>query len=324
MSKRLSTLLKVGITVVGLAIVLWRVPLDQILEVLTEASWNWVIVAFLLVVASLFLRAFRWQILLRGLNASVAYRRLAELYFAGNFFNAFLPSGFGGDAVRIIEVARDVPGSIAAGTVIVDRLTGLMMLFAMALLTLPFRPEGFSSQLSWLILISCVAGLLASFILLQGSLIRRFGAWLPGKLSPVGDGPVARTLQAVEGCGWKAIAGALGISTIFNLMLVGWWYAAGRALGYQIPYTHYLLVVPILSMSLLVPSIGGLGVRELLAPYLFNSATLDSGEAAAQAVALSLLVFIILRVASLLGAPVYIFSTLRRGRLESDKATEKP
>ncbi len=322
MSKRLSTLLKVGITVVGLAIVLWRVPLDQILEVLKEASWNWIIVAFLLVVASLFLRAFRWQILLRGLNASVAYRRLAELYFAGNFFNAFLPSGFGGDAVRIIEVARDVPGNIAAGTVIVDRLTGLMMLFAMALLTLPFRPEGFSSQLSWLILISCVAGLLASLILLQGSLIRRFGAWLPGKLSPAGDGPVAKTLQAVEGCGWRAIAGALGISTVFNLMLVGWWYAAGRALDYEIPYTHYLLVVPILSMSLLVPSIGGLGVRELFAPFLFNSAALGSGEAAAQAIALSLLVFFILRVASLLGAPVYIFSTLRRNRLKSEKATE--
>jgi uncharacterized protein (TIRG00374 family) len=314
MNKRLSNLIKVTVTVIGLVIVFWRIPFRDVLRVLEDVSWGWLVVAFILVVASLFLRAFRWQILLRGVQADVRYLRLAELYFAGNFFNAFLPTGFGGDAVRMLEVARDVPGNIAAGTVIVDRITGLVMLFVMALVVLPFRPDDFSSQLTWIILISCLAGITASFVLLEGSLIRRFGSWLPGMLSPVGDGPVARVLQAVQGCGWKAIAGALGVSTIFNLMLVAWWYAAGRALGYEISYIHYLLVVPLLSMALLVPSVGGLGVRELLAPYVFTSASFSSNEAAAQAVALSLVVFIIMRMASLLGAPVYIFSTMRRGR----------
>ncbi len=312
MRRHLPTILKVGFTVFGLAIVLWRIPPREIFQVVQDASWNWLVLAFFLVVAGLFLRAYRWQILLRGLNASVRYRRLAELYFAGNFFNAFLPTGFGGDAVRMIEVAQDVPGNVAAGTVIVDRLTGLVMLFVMALVVLPFRPDGFSPQLTWIILISCLSGLLASAILLEGSLIRRFGARLPGPLSPVGNGPVAKVMQAVQGCGWKAIGGALIISTLFNLILVGWWYAAGRALGYEISYIHYLLVVPLLSLALLIPSVGGLGVREVIAPYLFTAASLDSGEAAAQAVALSLLVFVIMRLASLLGAPVYIFSVLRR------------
>jgi uncharacterized membrane protein YbhN (UPF0104 family) len=323
MRKHWSTLLKVGTTLLGLGIVLWRIPPVQILDGLTQVSFNWVAVAFILVVTGLFLRAFRWQILLRGLESTVAYGRLAELYFAGNFFNAFLPSGFGGDALRILEAARDVPADIAAGTVIVDRITGLIMLFVMALLTLPFRPEDFSDQLAWIVFIGCLAGLVASFILLEGSLIRRFGFRLPAPLSPAGEGPVAKVLQAVRGCGWRSIAGALAVSAAFNLMLVSWWYAAGRALGYTIPYTHFLLVVPILSLALLVPSIGGLGVRELLAPYLLGSASLAASDAAAQAVALSLLVFIIMRLASLLGAPVYIFSTLRRGRRNSIEAREE-
>jgi len=314
MKRHLSTILKVGFTVIGLAVVLWRIPPKDIIQVVQEASLNWLVLAFLLVVISLFLRAYRWQLLLRGLNATVRYRRLVELYFAGNFFNAFLPTGFGGDAVRMIEVAQDVPGNVAAGTVIVDRITGLVMLFVMALVVLPFRPDGFSSQLTWIILISCLSGLLASVILLEGSLIRRFGSLLPGPLSPMGSGPVAKVLQAVRGCGWRAIAGALAVSTVFNLILVAWWYAAGRALGYEISYIHYLLVVPLLSLALLIPSVGGLGVREVLAPYLFTSAGLDSGEVAAQAVALSLLVFVIMRLASLLGAPVYIFSVLRKDR----------
>ena len=73
-------------------------------------------------------------ILVRSLHADVPFKRLVELYFVGGFFNVFLPSGFGGDVVRILELAQDVPAGLAAGTVIIDRLTGLMMLFALALL----------------------------------------------------------------------------------------------------------------------------------------------------------------------------------------------
>jgi hypothetical protein len=60
----------------------------------------------------------------------------------------------------------------------------------------------------------------------------------------------------------------------------------------------------------LVPSVSGLGVREYLAPLLFAGAGVEAG----QAVALSLLVFAVMRVGSLLGAPIYILSTLRQNR----------
>ena len=310
MRKHLGSLLKIGVTILGLGYVLWTVPLDQILEVLGHVQWFWVFVAFGMVLASLVLRAYRWSLLIRGLGVVIRFGRLVVLYFVGNFFNAFLPSGFGGDAVRIFEVARDVPANVATGTVIVDRMTGLMMLFFMALLALPFRPVDFPDYLAWITALLSLAGISAGFILLEGSLIRRFGAWLPGPLSPIGDGPVAKVMQAVQGCGWRAIAGAVAVSAIFNLLLVGWWFVAGKSLDFDIPYSYYLLVVPILSVALLVPSVSGLGVREWLAPTLFATAGLIEPEA----VALSLLVFAIMRAASLLGGPVYIVSTVRRDR----------
>ena len=107
--RHLFTLFKIGISVIGLAYVLWNIPAEQIREELTIVSWPWLFVAFSLVTLSLVLRAYRWLLLLRGLKAEVRFGRLVELYFVGNFFNAFLPSGFGGDAVRILEAARDVP-----------------------------------------------------------------------------------------------------------------------------------------------------------------------------------------------------------------------
>jgi hypothetical protein len=66
-------------------------------------------------------------------------------------------------------------------------------------------------------------------------------------------------------------------------------------------------VVPLLSLVMLVPSIGGLGVRELIAPLLFAPA----GLSPEQAIALSLLVFALERFSGLLGGPLYIYTTIR-------------
>ena len=153
-----------------------------------------------------------------------------------------------------------------------------------------------------------VVGILSGIVLLEGSLIRRFGGWLPGKLAPTGDGPVARLLQAVQGSGWRAILGALAVSAIFNLLLASWWYAVGLSLSLEVSYFYYLLVVPIFSVALLVPSLSGLGVREYMAPILFAGAGIEAGTA----VAISLLVFLAMRASSLLGAPIYILSLLRQ------------
>jgi hypothetical protein len=264
----------------------------------------------LLIAISLVVRAYRWRVLLDGLGVHVDFRRLVELYFVGNFFNTFLPSGFGGDAVRIIEVADDVSADVAAGTVIVDRLTGLLTLFGVALVALPFRPDNFPAWTFWLVLLVSLAGLVGGFVLLEGSLIRRFGSWLPGPLSPVGDGPVARVLRAVQGCGWPAVLRAMGVSLIFNVILIAWWVALGIARGHDIALSYYVLIVPIMSVMLLIPSVGGVGPREGVAPALFAAAGLTAVEAAL----LPFTVKLATSVVGLLGAPIYIVALLRQRR----------
>ena len=309
MKKHASTLLKIAVTIIGLAYALNQVPLGDIADAFQNLEWKWVAVTFGLMVLGLFVRAYRWLMLLRGLHATVRFRRLVELYMVGNFFNTFLPSGFGGDVVRVLEVSQDVPNDVAAGTVIVDRLTGLMMLFALALAALPFRPDSFPPELLWPIVGVAVIGLAGGFVLLEGSLIRRFGGWLPGKLSVTDEKqPLAKLLNAVQGCGWGAIGKASAVSAVFVGILAAWWMTAGFALGlHQISYAYFLLVIPILSVSMLAPSIGGLGVRETIAPLLFAGAGLSAGDA----VTLSLLVFIIQRTTGLLGGPLYIYTSLR-------------
>lgn len=316
--KHLSTLVKLFVTVAGLAYVLLTIPIEDIQQDLYIENWSWLVAAFILVVVSMFVRAYRWRLLLLGLDERVRYRRLVALYFAGTFFNTFLPSGFGGDAVRIIEVAKNVPASTAAGTVIVDRLTGIMSLLLIGLISLPFRPENFSDDLALVIALACLIGLTGGIVLLEGNLITRLGSWLPPMLSTEGDGPVAKLVRAVKGCGPKAVAGAFGVSMIFNLLLVSWWVAAAKALGHDVSFGYMMIVVPMMSIALLVPSISGLGVRESIAGPLFNAA----GLADSTAVVLSLLVRVVMLVVSLLGAPIYLVTTIRDGKQNAAKTEE--
>lgn len=307
MRKHLATFLKIGVTLLGLGIVLARFDIKAIGLVIQQSELLWILVGFLLFNASVVLRAYRWLLLIRGLHTQVSFGRLVELYYVGGFFNVFLPSGFGGDVVRILEVSRDIPSDIATGTVLIDRMTGLMMLFALALVALPFRPEGFPQALLSIIVAICVGGLIAGFALLEGSMLRTISRWLPQKLMNSGGGFMLKVARAVDECGWRAIAGAMVVSVLFNLLQASWWTTTAWALGLDIPYGYMLLVVPILSLAMLVPSIGGLGVREFMAPVLFSGA----GLSPEQAIALTLVVFALERLSGLLGAPVYIYATLR-------------
>jgi glycosyltransferase 2 family protein len=312
MRKHLGTIIKLGITAVALFLVFQNVDFSDIWQRIKQADPFWVLLAFLLVNGSLVVRAYRWQLLLIGLQAKVRFQRLVELYFASNFFNSVFPSGITGDVLRIVEVAQDVPKSIAAGTVIVDRATGLMALFLLALLSLPFRPANFPPFWLGQIVAVCVLGLVGGFIVFEGSMVRKCGRFIPRPLQKIWQ-TADHVLLAVQAIGWKAIWQAMGISVIFNLMQIAWWWCAGKALGYDISLNYYFLVVPIMALAILLPSIGGLGIRELFATLLFTGAGISAGEAAV----LSLLVFAIERISGLLGAPIYIFSTLRRDQQQS-------
>src|SRR5205814_2961897 len=86
-----------------------------------------------------------------------------------------------------------------------------------------------------------------------------------------------------------------------NVLLV---WLVGLAIGAEIPWTYYWILVPMVSLLTLVPiSVGGVGVRENAIPYFL--APLGIGDAVA--VPLALLWFAVFAVTSLAGGVVYLF-----------------
>lgn len=301
---RIITLIKIMVTLLSLGYVFTQVPLAEIGEGMRQARWGWLLLAVGINFSGLALRSIRWAALLNGIGSSVPLRQLVKLYFVGAFFNGVLPSGFGGDVVRIIEVAEDVPQAAAAGTVIVDRLSGLMGLFLLALLAMGINPALFPAGLIWQVGLVCLAGLTGGVLLLRGwrwfPFVPKLLARLPEKVKR----PFLKLIATLQALPTKTLLQALGISLLFNFLLIGQWTAVSRGLNFNISYWYLMGVVPVMAIALLVPSFSGLGVREAIAPLLFAGAGLTT----AQAVTLSLMVFFVKRASELVGAPVYLVS----------------
>jgi uncharacterized membrane protein YbhN (UPF0104 family) len=65
----------------------------------------------------------KWQLLLYAKKINLSWIELWHAYWAGLFFNNFLPSSIGGDALRIIWVGKSRGDSSgAAASVIVERI----------------------------------------------------------------------------------------------------------------------------------------------------------------------------------------------------------
>jgi uncharacterized protein (TIRG00374 family) len=300
MKKKLWTnILRVAISVGGLAYVFLTNDWRQILAELGQADWRYLLGALLIYVLSLVVRAFRWFVLVRKLAPNVAFGRLLRLYFVGQFFSTFLPSIYGGDVIRAVELTQDTDTSAAIGTVLLDRLTGLMMLALMGLVVLPFQATRMEPWLAWTMLAVMMAVLVGGTLLIEGRLLRWLTGRLPSRLSLAGQGTLARIYAAITGCGWRAVVAAFGVSVVFNLMNVGINWMCGLAVEMGISLAHFFVISSLFSIAGMIPSIGGWGVRETLSTIIFES--VSNEKAAAWGVALNLIAL----AAGLVGGVVY-------------------
>jgi uncharacterized membrane protein YbhN (UPF0104 family) len=237
----------------------------------------------------------------------VPLRRLIVLYFVGGFFNTFLPTGVGGDVVRVVELSRDSRRtSESVGTVFVDRLAGLVVLFGLALSALPFSRDLITGELKLIILAIAGGGILAAWLLFQQRWADRLLGVLPfGQRLRV---RLADLYQSVHSAGTGAMGRALGISLLFNLLLISVVAVLAMGLGIRVSLWYYFLFVPLVSFSLTLPiSISGLGVRETTFVLLFGQA----GVGEPLALALSLSFYAVTVAVGLVGGGLYVWEGMQ-------------
>jgi glycosyltransferase 2 family protein len=296
MTKYLRPLVSIAI----LGWLAWRADWSQVGESFSHIRLDLWCVAFGLYLITQVASALRWQVLARALGFQQPLPHFIRLYFIGMFFNLFLPTSVGGDVARAWYLnARSGRGLTAAVSVFVDRVSGLLLLLALA-----------------------VAGSLASSIDLPG--------WIPacvwGAAACAALGIVTlpllsrmldrfdRLQRLVEGIRHFAHRPRLVLETsVLSLLVQGanvivlW--ILGIAIAAPVPLGYYWILVPMISLLTLLPiSLNGMGIREggmvlFLAPL---------GISPAVAMSMAFLWFSIFTAASVVGAGIYLFGSLPR------------
>ncbi|MGD8794218.1 MAG: lysylphosphatidylglycerol synthase transmembrane domain-containing protein [Anaerolineae bacterium] len=313
---RILNILKIVISLGVLAVIVSRIDLEEVGRVLVGIDWLAFGVAYALFMIGSLVRAYRWGVLVWALGVQVSGWRLVCLHYVGVFFSQFLPTGVGGDAVRMYELSQDDQKAASAiSSVLVDRFLGLFILYTLALVALLGGSQLVEPGVQALIALVFAGSLIASALVLQRTWIERWGQRL-GLDRLLGRVKILRELYAsLHLYGPAALLRATVASVAWNLILIVGYYLLGLSVGIDLALWYYFLLVPIISAMLLLPSVGGLGVREGATVFLFTQA----GVAPARAGALAAIYLLTVWTNALIGAVIYIVQGLRGARRAAHK-----
>jgi len=310
--KRWTDLAKVLVSLGLIGLLLSQIGLQQVVEVFAKANmlyWLLGLVTFLL---GIVIKTFRWQVLLDALEIHVSASELLQLNFIGFLFNNILPSGIGGDVVKMYELSKDSRQSAeSVNAVFVDRVVGLVVAQFLAIIAALIGYRMVSTEVLIVTLALFVGSLLVLCMLVQESLweaiLRRIpflSAWRGGRFVD----KIRRLYKTFRRYDTPSIVKALVISLIFNVTLVLSNYFVGLALGVRISLLYYWVFVPITSVVTMIPiSLNGLGVREIGYVTLFT----QTGVPQEVAFSMSLSFYAFTVVSGVIGGILYILRGAR-------------
>jgi uncharacterized protein (TIRG00374 family) len=321
-----STILKVVVTLGLYAAVFYKVDRSALWTKLGSVQLEWVALGVLCYIAGQWTSAWRWWILLPPVRLTVPFLRMVAFYFVGMFFNMFLPTIVGGDAVKAILLTRET-GAPARSTVSVfmERNIGLLALFVIATSSAWLAPPVIvlGLPLLWLVILLFAGFIGANIVMFDPRayrLVDRLVALTPlarmrSRASSFYDAllPYRRTPGT--------LAASLALSFLFQGVVILVVFLNAKALAHDVPALALAVFVPLISLAGMLPiSVNGLGLREALYVLLFGRI----GTPPDVALLMALLYFAVTLIASLPGGIVYMLQPGRRGTAETRASHHVP
>jgi uncharacterized protein (TIRG00374 family) len=285
--------------IVSLAIAAWAINWvlasagANLTHEFSTMNWGWIAVGMLLTGLGTVLASYRWSTLLALQEVTISQWDAFRLTMIGLFFNLFGLGGVGGDVFKMYYVQAQAGNrkEEAILSIVVDRIVGLLGLFVVALLTLPFvwsellqaKPQ-IQSMVGFVVLISIVGGggvtlvLSRDYWLPEGLKegIKKAARKFPAKLV----GLFARLIRSVDlyRSHLPTVLRALALSACLHSMATLNVVCIGKAFHIEgIALRHYFLAVQVANTISAVPiTPGGLGSRDLVIQQLFKFAGADA------------------------------------------------
>lgn len=297
----LKKIAKAGVSLGLLAIVWWAaVRRQNPAEILAGVNVRDLALALVIFVAGQVVAGLRLHIVLVELHRRHNWRDVLRAHFVGLWFNQVLPTGFGGDVVKVLTLRRAGDTFRVIRSVAAARVYGLSALLAFAILGAPFF-----SQLTtdprpfWAVAI--VAGL--GLIGLAGAVGLASQKVLARPMQHVKGGVLIVVLRDIRRVAIGRIKWEMVLTSAIVVLTVClcFWFLS-TALGHPLTLASCLLAVPPLIVSMQLPvSFGGWGIRELGASILLPLV----GVPSAIAVLVSVLYGLVIAASGLIGLVVW-------------------
>jgi uncharacterized membrane protein YbhN (UPF0104 family) len=271
---------------------------------LSQINLGWIALAVLVALLQIFLGALRWREISDLCHAPLTDLLAFRYNMIGAFFNQALPSSIGGDAVRLWLVQRSGAGWRAATySILTDRAVGLIALALIIVASLLWSYGMIGNDKGRLVLV------LVDFAALMGGLGFLLLAYLPWAWLKTwwptkhihACSVIANRVIFGRTSGPKIAVLSLSIQVL--VVVVAW--CAVRSIAAPVDFEQvFVLIPPILLITMVPISIAGWGVREATMMVAFGYA----GLAQTDGTVVSILFGLVYLIVGGLGGLVWIFS----------------
>lgn len=268
-SRAFTVSIKILVTTSAIVWLVTRVRWNVISDEIENINLAILILSLFIFLSQIAPCALRWRRITNSCGYPISARESTYYYLIGSFFNAFLPTGRGGDVARGIYAARHHGFSLGGilGTIFVERYIGFITALLLVSITSLFvisKNVMFGNVLSSVFKLTLV--LLVLLVLLTRPAFQRLFKGLikntPFLKLQTG---IDNAIDVLNMC-WKNVRllfATAGYSILIQLIFILAGFVIGLAIkGFRAPWYSFPIVIPLVFVAGLIPSIGGYGVRE--------------------------------------------------------------
>lgn len=309
MKKIAGHLLRILISFAAMGCVLFflRHKLEEAWLILQkEVSWAIFSGTVAIYFTVILLLAHRLHLIWNSQKIKVSYLKTVGISYAGLFFNFFLPSAVGGDLIKIYYASKLGHSKVTGTTtVMMDRLLGFLIVILMGVTAMAIQRGSLHDPFIYVAMaIFTIIVLGFTFLFLSRRIGDRFK--FLSKLLPSErlTGVIRRFFYAFRDYrdNLPLLAYGLFLSLMIQSAIVVIYYLIAKSLQCNIQLSVFFMIVPIATIVSMIPSIGGLGVREAGSIYLLSQYV--SSE---RALALTLLFDVLIYGFGMVGGLVFAF-----------------
>ncbi|MFA6636084.1 MAG: lysylphosphatidylglycerol synthase transmembrane domain-containing protein [Candidatus Omnitrophota bacterium] len=276
MKKGISTAIRVLVSFGVLGGLFWimRKDIGQIWRIILSGDLSYILAAAFFIALMVAFLSMRLKVVFHGENLFVSLKEATELTCVGFFFNNFMPTAVGGDIVKAHYAAHFNKKKMKSyASVFMDRIIGMLAILLVAAAALVFDRGRFDfPAIRPVILIFLLLGTVGIIIMtnrfIAQGMEKMFSRF---RLRGLGDRlnevySIIHDYRNRPEVVLRSVILSVAVQIVYCVAI----YFLFLSLGKRVEFGNILLIMPVVVFVSMVPSIGGLGVRESTTVVLFS------------------------------------------------------